>query len=102
MIYVSSTPSHPRRDQVGLRTLIRPHMEPINTSILNSFGTHSRTRSSISLVVRKSAKFVVGKSKKMQNWRSLRRGIKSNFWCLSLSLSCPRLGDRSLLSFIVA
>ena len=32
IIYVTSTTSRPRRDQVSLRTPIRPHLEPINRS----------------------------------------------------------------------
>jgi len=40
-------------DQVGLRTLFRPHMEPINTRSSNSFVASFSHTSSISLVAGK-------------------------------------------------
>ena len=83
MIYVTSTPCRPKRRSSRPKDLIRPHMEPINTSTLNSFEASFSHTSSKSLVAGKKCEFLsqLGKSVKFScSWervRSLLPGSRS-------------------------
>ena len=92
VIYSSSTPIQPKD------TKSTSHGAYIYKQVEFIWSTSSQP-SSISLKKLGSENSEARKPKEVRVGWSLGRRRKSKFWCLSLSISCPILGDQSLPSF---